>query len=943
MRPTLRNLFTGAVLTGCALLSACREHPRTGYSSAERRQADSVVRANRRNTDTMAAWLQRYSQSDNKLYLMFVCRELGKRYREEARFSEALATHRRGFEIAAGLGDTIEMVVACNNIGTDFRRMGMLSDAAASHYQALDLSEQFSGLNTPEGHKNYVYALNGIGNIHKTLDNRDEAEDFFRRALKIETQTGNELGQAINWANLGSISMSRNQYDSAYRFFAHSLEHNEKAGSKLGIALCHIHFGTVHECREEYGQAYREYKIAYDLLKSTPDKWNWLKSCAALSNIYLRQRNLSEARRVLDEGVSTALEIRSFGHLETLHRHYAQYYEQSGRCNEALREIKLSMQYGDSLLMVQDESNVYETRMRYERDKKAHEIAELNKQNELQIRSKRMITITSAIILLLTLSALGFLLYALRMKSRTQRAMRSMERTRQDFFTNVTHEFRTPLTVILGLAENLRRETPDAEMRSEMEVIVRQGNNLLELVNQLLDISKVRSEVGAPEWRTGDAVAYLRMIIENYRTYARQRLIDLEFTPSEVSITVDFVPTYLRKIARNLLSNAIKFTPRGGRVFVTAAREGQSLVITVADSGIGIEPQDLPHIFDAFYQGNNSIADMGTGIGLSLVCQMTEAMGGTVTVRSAPGKGTVFTIMLPIKHGEDSFGAWIPAAGNDEVPALPSVDDGADARAKQPADDEPSRPTLLIVEDNCDVATYIAVLLRNKYRLLFARNGGEGIEKAKEYMPDLIVTDLMMPEMDGYELCRRVRGAEILNHIPIIVVTARSEESDRIEGLQAGADAFLLKPFSAEELEVRIVKLLEQRRLLREKYSQALREGVEMSSVEILPADREFLSRLTDVIYAHLAERALSSGLLADKLCMSQSQLNRKVKSITGFSTAEYILQMRMERARRLLASTEISVGEIAARCGFEDQSHFTRSFKAIFGLTPTQYRRRPK
>lgn len=942
MRPSPRQLCTSALFLCCVLLFACREQPRTAYSGADRQQADSLVRANRRNLDTMAVWLERYSAQGNDLHAMLVCRELGKRYREKARFTEALTTHRQGLKLAAKLGDTLEIVTAYNNIGTDFRRMGMLSDAASAHYQALEVSERYSKLQSTEGLRNYVMTLNGIGNIHKMLDNRDGAENFFRRALKIETETGNELGQAINWANLGSISLSRGQYDSAYMFFARSLTHNEKAGSNLGIALCHNHFGNIHECRGEYREAFKEYKISYDLLKPTSDKWNWLKSCTALANIYLRQHDLTDARRVLDEGVATAREIRSFGHLETLHRYYSQYYEQSGQCSDALRETKLSMLYRDSLHMVQDESDVYETRTRYERDKKAHEIAELNKENELQVRSKHLIAATSGIILLLTLTALGFLLYALRMKSRTQQVMQNLERTRQNFFTNVTHEFRTPLTVILGLAENLRCKTLDTEIGTEMGVIMRQGNNLLELVNQLLDISKVRSEVGEPEWRTGDAVAYLRMIVENYRAYGRQRLIDLEFAPSEVAIPIDFVPAYLRKIIRNLLSNAIKFTPRGGRVFVTAARERQCLVITVADTGVGIAPQDLPHIFDAFYQGGNPTADMGTGIGLSLVWQMTEAMGGTVTVKSAPGKGTVFTVRLPRRHGEGTFEQWILGAENGDAATMPPISDEC-LPEEAAAEEEPSRPMLLVVEDNSDVAAYIAALLRNKYRLQFARNGAEGIEKAEEYMPDLILTDLMMPEMDGCQMCRRVRNSEILNHIPIIVVTAKSEESDRIELLKAGADAYLLKPFNADELNVRIEKLLEQRRLLREKYSQALRKGIEIGSVEILPADREFLCRLTDVIYARIADGALSSGLLADKLCMSQSQLNRKVKSITGFNTAEYILQMRMEQARRLLASTEIPVGEIAARCGFEDQSYFTRMFRSTFDMTPTQYRRQPK
>ena len=201
----------------------------------------------------------------------------------------------------------------------------------------------------------------------------------------------------------------------------------------------------------------------------------------------------------------------------------------------------------------------------------------------------------------------------------------------------------------------------------------------------------------------------------------------------------------------------------------------------------------------------------------------------------------------------------------------------------------------------------------------------------------------MMPEMDGYELCRKVRESEILNHIPIIIITARSEDQDRILGLDAGADAYLLKPFNAEELNMRVYKLLEQRFLLRKKYSRALREGEgNEKEVKILPADKEFLLRLTDIIHSRMSDTDLNSDILAGKVFMSQSQLNRKVKSITGLSTALYILHVRMEQARRILASSETSVGEIAAKCGFEDHSHFTRSFKQLFDITPTQYRKQP-
>ena len=244
------------------------------------------------------------------------------------------------------------------------------------------------------------------------------------------------------------------------------------------------------------------------------------------------------------------------------------------------------------------------------------------------------------------------------------------------------------------------------------------------------------------------------------------------------------------------------------------------------------------------------------------------------------------------------------------------------------------------MEDNADISYYIGGLLKDSYRLLYARDGEEGLEKAKEYMPDLIITDLMMPEKNGYELCRDVRNSEILNHIPIIIITAKCGPGNRVQGLDVGADAYLEKPFNADELNVRIVRLLEQRRMLREKYSNALHEGKEQT-VELSLADKNFLTRLNDVIYSMMDNHNLNSEMVADKMCMSLSQLNRKVKTITGFNSSGYILQMRLDKAKRLLASTDTPVGDIALKCGFSEMSYFSHIFKQTFQMTPSQYRKK--
>ena len=916
---------------------SCTNHSSPAQSFAERACIDSLVRANR-NLDSMEIWLEKFSREQNHIGLIFVCRELGKRYREKSRFSEALAIHNRGLRLAIELADTLEIADAYNNIGTDLRRMGMLSEAADSHYLALHIAEQYTSNEPRQNRKNYVYALNGLGNIYKALDNRNEAEHYFRRALKIETEMGNELGQAINWANLGSIYKYRQQYDSAYLCFTRSLEHNERARSKLGIALCHTHFGQIHECRGDYEQAFGEYNISYRLLKAIPDKWNLLKSCTALASLHFRRGNLPKAKKILDEALITAREIHSFGHLEELHLLRSEYYERLGICRNALHELKLSHQYRDSLLTDQNESMVYETQIRYERDKKAREIAELNEQNERQIRSRRQVTITSGIVILLTFMILGVLVYALRMKIRSQQTTRRMAAMQQNFFTNITHEFRTPLTVILGLAERQMAASSYKACNKDMQVIIRQSNTLLELINQLLGIAKIRSAITTPEWHTGDIIALLHLILENIRICSEQKLIEIEFAPTLSSLKMDFIPDYMQKILRNLLINAVKFTSQGGKILITVTANKGQAAITIADSGMGISQEDLPYIFEPFYQGNNLEAYLGTGIGLSMVRQMTEAMGGTIEVFSIEGQGSSFIVRLPLHHGKEFLSEWIP--GNNSPEKSGSIVDEIPENNSVTNSDNKQKNTILIAEDNSDVASYISSELRSDYHLLLARNGREALAKAEAYMPDLILTDVMMPEMDGYELCRAIRNSETLNHIPIIIISARSDEPDRLAGLATGADAYLVKPFNTEELQLQIRKLLEQRRILREKYARQMQVG-NMPPQELPEANREFMTRLHQIIYSEMADPTFNSETIANKICMSRSQLNRKVKSITDMDTATYIRQARLQFARNLLVSSDNAIGDIVIRCGFEYQSYFNRIFKQHFGMTPMEYRKR--
>ena len=680
---------------------------------------------------------------------------------------------------------------------------------------------------------------------------------------------------------------------------------------------------------KQWDNAIREYRSAYDLMEKSQDRWHWIESCIALARVNMGKGDMASAQKYLTRASRTAQEMQSREHLREVYWLNYLYYEKLGNCPKAFENYKLSREYADSVSNIENTAHLQNLRVNFEKEKSSRELALIQENYRMEQRTKNIILFAGIFILLLTVTVIVILLYVIRIKSRTQKIMRHMETVRSKFFTNITHEFRTPLTVILGLANQLSEKTgKDQEYSASLQTIIRQGDHLLSLVNQLLNISKVRSSIEEPNWRTGDIVAFIRMIVENFQIFAQQKHLNLIFVPQQTFLQADFVPEYFQKVMHNLLSNALKYTPKGGHIYITATQDNNNLVIQIADSGNGIDKQELPHIFETFYQGNNSCMDMGTGVGLSLAKQMVETMGGQITVKSAVGKGTVFFVTLPLKHGASQWEEWTP--GEPEKNLTPSVTTHDPASSEtEPSGADPV--TILLVEDNQDV----------RYRLLYARDGKEGLEKAAEYMPDLILTDLMMPGMDGFELCREIRSSIVLNHIPIIIITAKSEDVDKVQGLEAGADAYLLKPFNTEELHVRVAKLLEQRRVLREKYSRALRNNCP-ESVKLLPADQAFMDRLTDIVYSQLSDTALNSDKIAEKMCMSKSQLNRKVRVITGGNTTTYILHVRMEKSKRMLSSNDLPIGDIAMQCGFEDAGYFSRVFKQTFGMTPSQYRKKP-
>lgn len=841
-------------------------------------------------------------------------RQQGKKERDASRYDEALRLHIRGLDMARAVGDSSEWIQALNNIATDYRRMGMLDVAQSYHYQALSLCDESSDT-TYQMRKNRVKALNGLGNIYLSIYSYDDADSVFRQALEGEHQLGSATGQAINYANLGSIYSARGDDEKALDYYRQSMFYNKKDSNLLGMALCHLYFGNIYERRQQYDLALREYEQSDRMMTDLKDLWHALEPRLALASVYYHTHEDAKALALLDRADATARQINSWEHIVEVHHLYFQLMQRQGRYHEALDHHLIATAYQDSILDNEKLDRIHNIGINIERTRQQEMVnmAQNELQTEKRIRQQSAWLFGLTVILLL--AVISALLYVQRMRHHSMEMMREASRLREDFFTNITHEFRTPLTVILGLSRKIRENTEVPQSVSDKaSTIERQGNRLLTLVTQLLDISKVKSVIGEPNWQHGNICAQVAMLLETYIDYAANRGVTLKYHYDQ-AIEMDFVPDYVNKVMSNLVSNALKFTPNGGTISVNLYQRGDRLHIDVSDTGHGISSDKLAHIFEPFYTTGDTGEAKGTGIGLALTQEIISHLNGTITAESQVGKGTTFHIVMPIQN-----------RSADPVTETEIGNSG--------------KPIIVVAEDNADVADLLCTQLEPFYEVVAARDGVEALKHAGEIIPDLVITDVMMPNMDGMALARAIRANDLTAHIPIIMVTARVTEQDRIEGIKAGADAYLVKPFNTEELLTRVAKLLEQRIMLRDKYAQTITQApVSDDAIE-----DHFLARVEQVIVAHINKgEDITVTMVADDLNITARQLHRKVTGLINQSPAALIRITRINCAKTIMAAKpEMPLKSVALACGFTDYSHFAKVFRTVTGVSPTAWTAKP-
>ena len=561
---------------------------------------------------------------------------------------------------------------------------------------------------------------------------------------------------------------------------------------------------------------------------------------------------------------------------------------------------------------------------------------------------------------LIWLLLVGVIVWLLVLRYRRQRYERHLKRVHErevaineaklQFFMNIAHEFRTPMTLVVSPLQKLISTDHDPQRQHSYQIIDRNANRVLELINELMDLRKIDKAQMRLSCRLLQPEPLVRELCESVSDLVAERQLQLVVDsqlPASYCTWID--QDCFDKILINLLSNAIKYTPRGGRIDVCIEQQADMLSLAVTDTGIGIAPQDRQHIFERFYQVRHAKNSIGTGIGLNLVHSLVRLHHGSIQVDDNPvGQGTRFTVLLPMS--DDSYTdaeKFVVDESEALQPALePTVSPTAimrgALRSEQPL--EPTTATgrqvrhLLVVDDDDEVRRYLEQELRANYRVTSCSDGQQALELLQSHPFDLVLSDVMMPQMDGTELCRRIRGNVRINHLPVILLTARSSDEDRLQSLEIGANAFLSKPFNMEIVLKTIQNLLSEHDRLRSSFSGKQLPVDEVATPELQSPDERLLQRILRVINDNLSNPELTSEMIADQVGLSRVHLYRKLKELTGQSARNYIRNIRLAKAAELLAQKKMAISEVAYLVGFANPNNFATSFKELYGMSPTAY-----
>ncbi len=811
---------------------------------------------------------------------------------------------------------------------------------------ALSALSIFQGLkDIKEECRMYVY----LGIIYKYQVQYEQSLEYYGKAEVIATQQQYDTLKASILGNIGNVYIQKKEFDKALEYHQKALEAFKAINSPTGISNSLHNLGMIYREQGLFEKALDYYRQSLDSDSDSDNLRNIALTHIEFMELYLELGNFQEALANGEEALELAEKVQSLRLKSQVLEYLPLIYAAQGNYSAARDRLKEFQQISDSLQRVTVAEQVAEMQTRFDTQEKEKELRLQEYQLEAQrlsIRQQRLFIAILICVLLLSALMAYLLFNRYRIKQKTRRLqlkmeadnIRQLDQMKSRFFANISHEFRTPLNLILAPLQN-RTKSPDAQ---DLDMMRRNAGRLLRLVNQLLDLARIEVGLMPLDKKNLEVSRFLAEIAQAFVPMAEAKKVDYQIDIPERDFILQTDADKLEKIAYNLLSNAIKFTDTGGRVGVHLAKDAEGKIrFSVSDTGIGINKDLKSRIFERFYQADSSTTRQheGSGIGLALTKELVDLLGAQIHVDSQEGKGSTFTVLLPSEieeidlvsinelpeketgKGQAIYTDLLPFQSEMEVPSTFSNDE---------------KPILLFVEDNEELRHYVKKQLRDLYNVITAADGSHGLEIAQKQIPDLVISDIMMPVLDGISMTRQLRANDLTSHIPIILLTAREDDETKISGFETGAEQFLAKPFQIEELSARIKSLLAQRERLHQKFGREVK--LAPKDITLHNRDAQLLENLINVVEDNLENESFSVEVLQKEIGMSRMQLHRKLKGLVNQSTGEFIRTIKLKRAAQLLMQPGIQVTEVAYQSGFNHLSYFAKCFKETYGLSPSQY-----
>ena len=795
--------------------------------------------------------------------------------------------------IGRKINNHVIVIRSYSMIGEAYQRQNKMKEALSSYLKGLELAEK-------KNEKSLAGTIyNGIGVCYFYLNNPGKAEQYLEQAAQAKKEAKDYKYYALIAANLAALQIVNQSFDASIKTLKEAEKTLLKNKQEEYLSTIYNSLGAAYLTLHPDSSIYYYEKS----LEISARQKNYLSMMTALQNMgdyYLEQKQYSKAIEYMKRAIATNEKRPEDQYKPALFERISTLYDSIQDYKNAYHYKKLETETRQRIFSVEKQKEIDELEIRYQSEKKEKEIQQHKREIE-KAKNRQTILLFSAIALFLVA---GFIIYLVFQR---KKITREFEQEKLRLFENIFHEIRTPLTLIDGPIQVMKQHA-DPSGQEQLSLMERNSKKLFYLVNELLDASKLGKGSYQLSYTTGNIHEYIERISGQFTNEAASKGIRMQTEQTQDEKLYSFPSDALEKILSNLIGNAVKYSPGGSEIYVTSQIREQEIIIVVKDTGPGIPEKEQKKIFRRFFRGKQAADVNGTGIGLSIVKELVDLSKGKITLYS-DSKGTVFTVAIPVHELQAAQGSL-----------------NADENI----------PVLLLAEDDPDTATFSMSVLKDKFHVIHVRNGQQAMEVIGENLPDIVLSDVMMPEKDGITLLKEIRANELTNYLPVVLFSAKASLESRLEGLQHGADAYISKPFSPEELQLTLQNLFNTIQRNKDIYKESINS--EKTFEQRVKSQNTYVNKVIDCIIRNIDDHEYSVNELSADMSVSRSQLHRKLVALTGFSTTNFIRMIRLEKAKDLLLNNEGNITEIAYKCGFNSQSYFTKSFTEYFEKSPTQF-----